>query len=68
MEEWIKRYRIDRTEGQHSHFVECRKELLEYLSHTPVKNIMDIRKVYKNGITDSVMDIYLPYGRCRDIN
>ena len=32
------------------------RELLEYLKHTPPGTIADIRKIYKNGITDSVME------------
>lgn len=55
------RYRIERTKGQYCHFANIRKELLDYLKHAPVGTVMDIRKIYKSGVTDSVMKIYLPY-------
>lgn len=57
------RYRIERLEGQHCHFVNGRKELLDYLKHAPAGTITDIRKVYQSGVTDSVLEIYLPYIR-----
>lgn len=55
------RYRIERTKGQYCQFANSREELLDYLKHAPAGTVMDIRKVYKNGVTDSVMEIYLPY-------
>lgn len=55
------RYRIERIEGQHYHFVNGRKELLAYLKHTQAGTITDIRKIYQSGVTDSVMELYLPY-------
>ena len=57
------RYRIERMEGQHCHFVNGRQELLSYLKHAPAGTVTDIRKVYKNGVSDSVMETYLPYIR-----
>ena len=57
------RYRIERVEGQHCHFVNGRKALLDYLKHAPAGTITDIRKVYQSGVTDSVLEIYLPYIR-----
>ena len=47
------RYRVERREGQHCLIMNSRAELLEYLKHTPSGIITDIRKIYKNGITDS---------------
>ncbi len=55
------RYRIERTEGQYCHFVNGRNELLAYLKHAPVDTITDIRRIYKSGVTDSVLEAYLPY-------
>ena len=52
------RYRIERIEGQHCHFVNGRKELLAYLKHTQAGTITDIRKIYQSGVTDSVMELY----------
>lgn len=57
------RYRIERMEGQHCHFANGRQELLIYLKHAPAGTVTDIRKVYKNGVSDSVMETYLPYIR-----
>ena len=61
------RYRIERKKGQCCQIVGCRKELLEYLKYTPTEEITDIRKIYKNGITDSVMESYFPYSNRRGI-
>ena len=55
------RYRIERMESQHCHFANSRKELLAYLKHAPEGTVTDIRKIYKSGVTDSVLEVYLPY-------
>ncbi|MCI5509214.1 MAG: hypothetical protein MR436_01945 [Eubacterium sp.] len=55
------KYRIERTKGQHCHFANNREELLDYLKYASAGTVTDIRKVYKSGVTDSVMEIYLPY-------
>ena len=54
------RYRVERQAGQHCLIMDSRADLLEYLKHTPPGTITDIRKIYKNGITDSVMETYFP--------
>ena len=54
------RCRLERTEGQYCHFVNGRNELLAYLKHAPEGIITDIRRIYKSGVTDSVMEAYLP--------
>ena len=54
------KYRIERMEGQHCHFVNGRVELLAYLEQAQAGTVTDIRKVYRNGVTESVMEIYLP--------
>ena len=59
------RYRVERQAGQRCLIMDNRAELLEYLKHTPPGTITDIRKIYKNGITDSVMETYFPYGGYR---
>ena len=59
------RYRVERQAGQHCLIMDSRADLLEYLKHTPPGTITDIRKIYKNGITDSVMETYFPYGGYR---
>lgn len=59
------RYRVERQAGQHCLIMDSRADLLEYLKHTSPGTITDIRKIYKNGITDSVMETYFPYGGYR---
>ena len=60
------RYRVERREGQHCLIMNGRAGLLECLKHTPPETITDIRKIYKSGITDSVMETYFPYGGYRN--
>lgn len=55
------RYRIERLDGQYCLLVDGRKELLAYLKQASSETITDIRKVYRNGVSDSVLEIYLPY-------
>lgn len=55
------RYRIERLEGQYCLFVNDRKELLAYLKQASSETITDICKIYRNGVSDSVLEIYLPY-------
>ena len=38
-----------------------RKELLDWLKALKDEKVVDIRKVYKNGVTDSVIDSYRSY-------
>ena len=38
-----------------------RKELLDWLKALKDEKIVDIRKVYKNDVTDSVIDSYRSY-------
>ena len=38
-----------------------RIELLEWLRALKDEKVVDIRKVYKNGVTDSVIDSYRSY-------
>ena len=49
------RYRIEYADGR------CRKDLLDWLKLLKHEKIADIRKVYKNGVTDSVLDNYRRY-------
>ena len=48
------KYRIERMEGQHCHFVNGRTELLAYLEQAPAGAVKGIRKVYQNRGHDSV--------------
>lgn len=40
-----------------------RKELLKQISQLRKEEIEDIRKLYKSGVTDSVLELYKPYMR-----
>ena len=52
------RYRIEYADGRCCDFANSRKDLLDWLK--TLKDD-DIRKVYKNGVTDSVIDSYRSY-------
>ena len=55
------RYRIEYADGRSCNFVNSRKDLLDWLKALKDEKIVDIRKVYKNGVTDSVIDSYRSY-------
>ena len=50
------RYRIEYADGRCCNFANSRKDLLDWLKPLKHEKIADIRKVYKNGVTDSVLD------------
>lgn len=51
-------YRIEYAEGQCCNFANGRKELLEWLQLLKDETITDICKIYKNGVSDSVLEKY----------
>lgn len=51
-------YRIEYAEGKCCNFAHSRKDLLEWLKLLKNETITDIRKIYKSGVSDSVMDKY----------
>ena len=53
------RYRIEYADGRCCNFVNSRKDLLDWLKALKDEKIVDIRKVYKNGVTDSVIDMVI---------
>lgn len=55
------RYRIEYAGGRCCNFANSRKDLIEWLELLKDETITDIRKLYKNGASDSVMDIYRKY-------
>ncbi len=55
------RYRIEYADGRCCNFANSRKDLLAWLKKLKKEKIVDIRKVYKNGVTDSVLDNYRSY-------
>ena len=52
------RYRIEYADGKCCNFANSRKDLLEWLKLLKDEEITDIRKIYKNGVTDSVLEKY----------
>ena len=64
------RYRIEYADGRCCNFVNSRKDLLDWLKLLKDEQIVDIRKTYKSGVTDSVLDSYRSYlkqGRCKSM-
>lgn len=60
-------YRIEYANGRCCNFASSRKDLLEWLKILKAETITDIRKVYKSGATDSVLEKYKQFmGRGRD--
>ena len=55
------RYRIEYADGLCCNFANSRKDLLEWLKLLKDEEITDIRKIYKNGVTDSVIEKYQNY-------
>ena len=55
------RYRIEYAGGRYCNFANSRKDLLEWLKLLKDEEITDIRKIYKNGVTDSVLEKYRNY-------
>ena len=55
------RYRIEYADGRCCSFASNRKDLLDWLKTLKDEKVVDIRKVYKNGVTDSVIDSYRSY-------
>lgn len=57
------RYRIEYAEGRCCNFANSSKDLIKWLKLLKDETITEIRKVYKNGVSDSVMDTYSKYLR-----
>ncbi|MCD7883050.1 MAG: hypothetical protein LUI87_04990 [Lachnospiraceae bacterium] len=55
------RYRIEYADGRCCNYANGRNDLLEWLKLLRDEKITDIRKVYKSGATDSVMETYKSY-------
>lgn len=54
-------YRIEYADGRCSNIASSRKDLLEWLRLLKDETISDIRKLYKSGVSDSVLDKYRQY-------
>ena len=57
------RYRIEYADGRYCNFANGRADLLEWLKLLKEEEIADIRKVYKSGVSDSVLETYRNYFR-----
>lgn len=55
------KYRIEYAGGKCCNFAHSRKDLLERLKLLKNETISDIRKLYKSGVSDSVMEKYERY-------
>ena len=55
------RYRIEYADGRFCNFANSRKDLLDWLKLLKDEQIVDIRKIYKSGVIDSVLDSYRSY-------
>lgn len=60
-------YRIEYANGKCYNFAHSRKDLLEWLKLLKDETITDIRKVYKSGVSDSVIEKYIPYINRKDV-
>ena len=56
-------YRIEYAGGRCCNFAHSRKDLLEWLKLLKDETITDIRKLYKSGVSDSVLEKYEQYIR-----
>lgn len=55
------RYRIEYADGKCCNFANNRNDLLNLLNLLKDETITDIRKLYKSGVSDSVIDKYRNY-------
>ena len=55
------RYSIVYADGRCCNFANSIKDLLDWLKLLKDEQIVDIRKIYKSGVTDSVLDSYRRY-------
>ncbi len=54
-------YRIEYDNGKCCNFANSSKDLIEWLKLLKDETIIDIRKIYKSGISDSVLEKYKKY-------
>lgn len=57
------RYRIEYANGKCCNFANSSKDLIEWLKLLKDETITDIHKVYKNGVSDSVLETYIKAGQ-----
>ena len=56
-------YKLEYEDGKCCNFANGRIDLLEWLKLLKDETISDIRKLYKSGVSDSVMEKYRKYLR-----
>ena len=56
------RYRIEYADGRCCNFANSRKDLLDWLKLLKDEQIVDIRKIYKSGVIDSVL-VHRPFNK-----
>lgn len=54
-------YRIEYAEGKCCNFANSSKDLITWLKLLKDERITDIRKLYKSGVSDSVLERYQRY-------
>lgn len=57
------KYRIEYAGGKCCNIAQSRSELIERLKLLKNEVVTDIRKLYKSGVSDSVMEVYERYIR-----
>ena len=55
------RYRIEYADGRCCNFANGRADLLEWLKPAEARGNLRHRKVYKSGVSDSVLETYRNY-------
>lgn len=55
------KYRIVYCNGQCHNYAHSRKDLIDWLKLLKGETIVDIRKIYKDGYTETVMEKYERY-------
>ena len=61
------RYRIEYADGRCCNYANGSKDLIEWLKLLKDETITDIRKLYKSGVSDSVMEKYLSYVKRKEV-
>lgn len=62
------RYRIEYAGGKCCSFANSSKDLIEWLKLLKDETITDIRKLYKSGVSDSVIEKYRRYTEKKEGN
>lgn len=55
------KFRIEYTDRKFPEYIIGRKNLLDHLKNLKRKSVADIRKIYKSGVSDSVLEKYGKY-------